>query len=293
VKKMITAEHVKELREKTGAPMMDCKQALQEAKGDFDRAVELLREKGIANAAKKMGREAKEGLIYSYIHGEGRIGVLVEVNCETDFVAKSDDFLEFSKAVAEAVAKHNPADVAALQNVTLSSGQSVKERLEELALKIGEKISVRRFTRYETTHDYVASYLHGMRIGVLVEMRGADRSVGTEIGMHVAAARPQYVKREQVDPAEVAREKEIYSEQLRAQNKPANIVENIVKGKLDKFYGEICLLEQPFIKDENLTVEKFLTDTKSGVERFTRYELGEGIVKVAKDFAAEVAEQLE
>ncbi len=281
------------LRSLTGAGMMDCKNALEEAGGDLEKAADLLRKKGIVKTAKRADKVAAEGMVTNYISENGQVGVLVEVNCETDFVAKSDDFLAFSKAVAEAIAKHNPADVSALDGVTLATGESVRERVQTLTLQIGEKISVRRFTRYETTHDYIASYLHGMRIGVLVEMRGVDRAVGTEIGMHVAATRPQYVRREQVDPAELAREKDIYAEQLKAQNKPANIVENIVKGKLDKFYGEICLLEQPFIKDENLTVEKFLADTKSGVERFTRYELGEGIEKVEKDFAAEVAEQLQ
>ena len=289
---MISASDVMKLRALTGAGMMDCKNALEEAGGDMEKAADLLRKKGIVKAAKRADKVAAEGMVTNYLSENGQVGVLVEVNCETDFVAKSDDFLAFSKAVAEAIAKHNPADVAVLQNVTLPTGQSVGERVQQLTLQIGEKISVRRFTRYETTHDYIASYLHGMKMGVLIEMRGEDRAVGAEIGMHIAAARPQYVKREQVDPAEVAREKDIYAEQLKTQGKPANIIENILKGKLDKFYGEICLLEQAFIKDEDLTIEKYLVSTKSGVERFVRYELGEGIEKVAKDFASEVAEQL-
>lgn len=283
----ISASDVVKLRSQTGAGMMDCKNALEEAGGDMEKAADLLRKKGIVKAAKREGKVAAEGTVVSYLSENGQVGVLVEVNCETDFVAKSDDFLAFCKAVAEAIAKHNPADVAALTGVA-----GLAERIQELTLKIGEKVSIRRFTRYESATGKVYSYLHGTRIGVLLEMLGGDKELGADVAMHIAAANPKCIDRAGVEASEIAREKEIYAEQLRQQNKPANIIENIVKGKLDKYYSEVCLLEQPYIKEEEIKIEKLLSGKGASLSRFVRYELGEGIAKVEKDFASEVAEQL-
>lgn len=287
----ISASDIMKLRQTTGAGMMDCKSALEEAGGDMEKAAEILRKKGVVKAAKRADKVAAEGRIAGYVHNDEKQAVLVEVNCETDFVGKSDDFVNFSKAVAEAVLVNNPSDVAALMTVKLPSGQTVEEAMHEVTLKSGEKVSIRRFVRYETA-DRVVAYFHGTRIGVLVEMKGADAELAIDVAMHVAAANPKYLKREEVPSDEIDKEKEIYAEQLRAQGKPANIIENILKGKVDKYYGEICLLEQAFIKDEEKTVGKLVEGKGASIARFARLELGEGIEKVEKNFADEVAEQL-
>lgn len=289
---MITAAEISKLRAQTGAGMMDCKNALDEAGGDMDKAADILRKKGIVKAAKRADKVAADGKIVTAVSADKKSGAIVEVNSETDFVAKSDDFIKFSQDVAEVTLASKPADLAALGEVKLPSGKTVSEAVSELTLKIGEKIGVRRFT-VVTTDGVIGSYQHGTKIGVLSELSGSDESLASDVAMHIAAANPKYVKRDQVDSAEIEKEKEVYSEQLKASGKPANIIENIVKGKLDKFYGEVCLIEQPFIKDEEKTVKQLVESKGSEVRRFVRYELGEGIEKVVKDFAQEVAEQMQ
>jgi elongation factor Ts len=288
---MISASDIAKLRAQTGAGMMDCKNALEEAGGDMDKAGELLRKKGVIKAAKRADKVAADGLVTAVVSADQKSGVLVEVNCETDFVAKSEDFQKFSKEIAELVLKHNPKDLLSLHTTPTSTGKTVEGTAGDLTMKIGEKISIRRFERIETS-GIVAVYLHGTKIGALVELTGGDATLGGDIAMHIAASNPKYLNREQVTAAEVDKEKAIYTEQLAAMKKPANIIENIVKGKLDKFYGEICLLEQQFIKDEEKTVKQLLDSKKAVINRYVRFELGEGIEKVVKDFAAEVAAQI-
>lgn len=279
------------LRNQTGAGMMDCKNAMEEAGGDMEKAGEILRKKGIVKAAKRADKIAADGLVTGIVRADKKIGVLVEVNCETDFVAKSEGFSAFSKHVAEAVLAHNPTDLAMLHTLKLPTGITVEGRAGELTLKIGEKISVRRFTRYDTTGQAVV-YLHGSKIGVLADLTGGDAELASDVAMHIAASNPKFLNRTDVPAELVAKEKEIYAEQLKTAGKPANIIENILKGKIDKFYGEVCLLEQPFIKNEDLTIEKLVAGKGATVNRYARFELGEGIEKEVKDFAAEVAEQL-
>lgn len=271
---------------------MDCKNALEEAGGDMEKAGELLRKKGIVKAAKRADKVAADGLVTGATSADGKVGVLVEVNCETDFVAKSEAFGAFSKHVAEAVIKHNPTDLLTLHTAVLPTGKTVEGMAGELTLKIGEKVSVRRFARFETS-GRAATYLHGSKIGVLVDLSAGDAELGTDVAMHIAASNPKYLDRAAVPTEAVAKEKEIFAEQLKAAGKPANIIENILKGKLDKFYGEVCLTEQAFIKNEDMTVGKLVESKGAKIVRFERFELGEGIEKVTKDFAQEVAEQLQ
>ncbi len=286
----ITAGDIMKLRSSTGAGMMDCKGALEEAEGDMDKAAELLRKKGIVKAAKRADKVAAEGKVTSFVSADNKVGALVEVNSETDFVAKSDDFSAFVNNIAQAIVEKNPADMDALNSMVLSTGKTVADAVSELTIKIGEKISVRRFVRYES--GLVVSYLHGAKIGILVELEGGDKELGMDVAMQIAAANPKSVDRDGVDATLIEKEREIFGDQLRQQGKPENIIENILKGKMDKFYGEVCLLEQPFIKNEDVTIKQLVEQKGAKINRFTRYELGEGIEKVEKDFAAEVAEQM-
>ncbi|MFA6491152.1 MAG: translation elongation factor Ts, partial [Candidatus Magasanikbacteria bacterium] len=266
----ITSADVSKLRAQTGAGMMDCKNALEEAGGDAEKAADLLRKKGIVKAAKRADKIAADGKIVAVVSADQKRGAVVEVNSETDFVAKSDGFIKFAKDVSDVVESANPADLGALLKLKLVSGKTVDEEISELTLKIGEKIGVRRFTRYETADGVVAIYLHGSKIGTMVEISGNDHGLALDIAMHIAAANPKYLTRDQVDSTEIEKEKSVYSEQLKAQGKPANIIENIVKGKLDKFYGEICLLEQAFIKDEEKTVKQLVEKAGATIKRFVR-----------------------
>lgn len=287
----ITSADITKLRASTGAGMMDCKNALTEANGDMEKAADILRKKGIVKAAKRADKVAAEGVVTSFVNADNKLGALVEVNCETDFVAKGDDFINFAKSVAQAVAEKNPSDLSAVADLVLGNGATVATTLNNMSLKLGEKFGVRRFVRYESA-NLVVTYLHGKKIGILLDLFGGDAVLAQEVAMHIAASNPKYVKREEVDVAELEKEKEIYRDQLKQQGKPDNIIENILKGKMDKYYGEVCLLEQPFIKNEEMTVGKLLESKSAAVVRFARYELGEGIEKVQKDFAAEVAEQM-
>ena len=284
----ISASAVKDLREKTGVGMMEAKKALEETGGDFEKAVDLLRKKGLSAAAKKATRVASEGMIASF--GEGKVGVLIEVNSETDFVAKNEEFQKFAKDLARLAAEKAPADVAALSQLTLDGG-TVEEKRNALVQKIGENITIRRFERFQTG-DGIATYLHGTKIGVMVEYTGGDEQLGKDVAMHIAAVNPQYLSRETVAPDAVARERAVCEAQAKESGKPANIIGKIVDGKMEKFYGDVCLLEQIFIKDPDgkQRVKNILK--AAAVKRFVRFQLGEGIEKKKADFAEEVAAQL-
>ena len=292
----VTAESVKVLRERTGAGMMECKKALVETNGDLDAAAELMRKAGLAKADKKATRVAAEGVIVIERAGDGRHAAVVEVNCETDFVAREQDFQQFAAKVAKAALAKRPADLAALLATTLDSGQSIEETRRVLIAKIGENIGVRRYTLVEAP-AVVGTYLHGTRIGALVAMKSGDEAVAKDIAMHVAAINPAYVSSAQVPADEVAREREIFVGQAKSDpknaGKPEEIVAKIIEGKVRKWLGEITLLGQPFVKDDKQTVEQYLKRAGGEVAAIVRYEVGAGIEKKQEDFAAEVAKQVE
>lgn len=288
----ITASMVKDLRTQTGAGMMDCKKALVEAEGDIAKAVDILREKGLSQAAKKASRVAAEGAVVSAVSEDGKTGTILEVNCETDFVGTNEDFRNLAASIADQILAVNPADVEALLDSEID-GKKVRDLVTEAVAKIGENISVRRFVRYESAEGKVYSYIHGGgKIGVLVEMIGADDELGKDIAMQVAAANPSYLDRSQVSQAEIDHEKEVLAVEARNEGKPENIIEKMVIGRINKYYKEVCLVDQEFIKDGDLTISKLLKSKNASVVRFARYQLGEGIEKKQDDLAAEVAKQL-
>jgi elongation factor Ts len=284
----ITAGMVKELREKTDAPMMECKKALTEAAGDIAKAEELLRVKLGNKASKAASRVTAEGIVGVTI--EGNVGVLVEINCETDFVAKNEDFLRFTKQVGETIARQNPSSVDALLGLPLD-GKTVDETRAALVGKIGENLAIRRFVRYETGAK-LASYLHGTRIGVLVEYDAADEQVGKDLAMHIAASKPITVSRDEVPADKIEAERKVFTAQAAESGKPADIVAKMVEGRVSKYLAEVALLGQPFVKNPDETVEKMLKAKNAKVLRFTLYVVGEGIEKRTDDFAAEVAAQV-
>ncbi|WP_302131623.1 translation elongation factor Ts [uncultured Dialister sp.] len=288
----ITASMVKDLRTQTGAGMMDCKKALVEAEGDIAKAVDILREKGLSQAAKKASRVAAEGAVGSAVSEDGKTGTILEVNCETDFVGTNEDFRNLAASIADQILAVNPADVEALLDSEID-GKKVRDLVTEAVAKIGENISVRRFVRYESAEGKVYSYIHGGgKIGVLVEMIGADDELGKDIAMQVAAANPSYLDRTQVSRDEIDHEKEVLAVEARNEGKPENIIEKMVIGRINKYYKEVCLVDQEFIKDGDLTISKLLKSKNASVVRFARYQLGEGIEKKQDDLAAEVAKQL-
>ena len=288
----ITASMVKDLRTQTGAGMMDCKKALVEAEGDIAKAVDILREKGLSQAAKKASRVAAEGAVGSAVSEDGKTGTILEVNCETDFVGTNEDFRNLAASIADQILAVNTADVEALLDSEID-GKKVRDLVTEAVAKIGENISVRRFVRYESAEGKVYSYIHGGgKIGVLVEMIGADDELGKDIAMQVAAANPSYLDRTQVSQAEIDHEKEVLAVEARNEGKPENIIEKMVIGRINKYYKEVCLVDQEFIKDGDLTISKLLKSKNASVVRFARYQLGEGIEKKQDDLAAEVAKQL-
>jgi len=292
---MITAALVKELREKTGAGMMDCKKVLTETNGDLEKASELLRERGIAKAAKKSGRVAAEGLVEAYVSEDKKVGAAVEVNSETDFVAKNDEFKAFVADVAKQVALKAPATVEELlaQQSIAVPGKTVQEVLIGKIATIGENMSVRRFTRFETTDGMVEKYIHGEgKIAVLVNMKNAEKELAKDVCMQIAAARPEFVDRNSVPADRVQKEMEILKAQAMNEGKPAEIAEKMVQGRIGKFYGEICLVEQPFVKNPDEKVSKLLEAKGSSVVEFVRLEKGEGIEKKEENFAEEVMNQL-
>ncbi|AWL12611.1 Elongation factor Ts [Saliniradius amylolyticus] len=284
----VTAALVKELRERTGAGMLDCKKALVETNGDIDQAIENMRKSGQAKAAKKSGRITAEGVILTKV--EGGQAVMVELNCETDFVARDDSFLKFGDQIVELVMSQKPADVEALNALELN-GSTVEKTREELIAKIGENISVRRFTIVEG--DNLGAYTHGSRIGVLTVLKGGDDELAKDVAMHVAASQPQFVKPEQVPAEVVEKEKAIQIDIAMQSGKPAEIAEKMVAGRMKKFTGEISLTGQPFVKDPSMSVGELLKSKDADVENFIRYEVGEGMEKKDEDFAAEVQAQME
>lgn len=291
---MITAELVKQLREKTGAGMMDCKKVLTETDGDMEKAAELLRERGIAKAAKKSGRIAAEGLVATYVTADKKVGAVVEVNAETDFVAKNDEFVTFVNDVAEIVAEKNPADVEALLETTYKeTGKTVKEVLTEKIATIGENMTIRRFERFES-EGLVESYIHGAgKIAVLVDFAKGETELAKDVCMQIAAARPEYLNRQSVPEERVAKEMEILKAQAMNEGKPAEIAEKMVQGRIGKFYGEICLLDQEFVKDSSVKVGDLIKSKGAEIVRFARFEKGEGIEKKEENFAEEVMKQLQ
>ncbi|HCW52849.1 MAG TPA: elongation factor Ts [Clostridium sp.] len=300
----ISAQLVKELREMTGAKMMDCKKALVATEGNIDKAIEFLREKGLADAAKKSGRVAAEGIVKTYISEDKKAGAVLEFNCETDFVAANDEFIAFADRLAQMVVEKNPANVEALSNEMFDADTTVADALKALIAKLGENMTIRRFTRFSIENGIVKSYIHGGgRIGVLVEL-GCDTNsdvldeVAKEVCMQIAAANPLFLSEDQVDAASIEKEKEIYRVQALNEGKPENIVEKMVEGRIKKYYKEVCLLDQLWVKDNDKTIAKFLAEKSKevgspiSITRFVRYERGEGIEVEKVDFAAEVAAQM-
>ena len=290
---MVTAALVKELREKTGAGMMDCKKVLTETDGDLEKAAELLREKGITKAAKKSGRVAAEGMVEAYISEDEKVGAIVEVNSETDFVAKNEEFRTFVMDVAKQIVKNNPESVEALlaELAMFEEGKTVNEALIGKIATIGENISIRRFARFETTDGLIEKYIHGDgKIAVLVNMTSGTKELAKDVCMQIAAARPEFIDRDQVPAERVEKEKEILKIQTMNEGKPEAIAEKIVLGRINKFYQEICLVDQEFVKDPSKKVSDILKDSK--VLEFARFETGEGIEKKEENFAEEVMKQL-
>ncbi|MEW6765407.1 MAG: translation elongation factor Ts [Pseudomonadota bacterium] len=287
----ISAAMVKELRERTGAGMMECKKALTEVGGDIETAIEWMRKQGMAKADKKAGRTAAEGVIVMSVSEDGKSAVMVEINSETDFVAKSDDFNGFAKEVAAIALRDKPADVDALLACTMASGEDINTARSALVAKIGENIQVRRFSLIETT-GVVGAYRHGERIGVLVDLAGGDADLAKDVAMHVAASRPVCVSEADVPADLVEKEREIFSEQAAQSGKPAEIVAKMVEGRIKKYLAEVALTGQPFVKDPDQTVGALLKKAGAEVKSFIRLEVGEGIEKQQTDFAAEVMAQV-
>ena len=291
---MVTASQVKDLREKSGAGMMDCKKVLTETDGDMEKAIELLRERGIAKAAKKSGRVAAEGLVEAYVSEDGKTGAIVEVNSETDFVAKNEEFKTFVMNVAKQIVEKNPKDVEELlaQDSIEVPGKTVNEVLVEKIATIGENMNVRRFVRFES-EGLVEKYIHGDgKIAVLVNMSKGTKEVAKDVCMQIAAARPEFLNEESVPAERVEKEKEILKAQTMNEGKPEAIAEKIVLGRIGKFYSEICLVDQAFVKDPNKKVSQMLKENDSEVIEFARFEKGEGIEKKEENFAEEVMNQL-
>ena len=289
----ITASMVKELRERTGSGMMECKKALQEAGGDIDVAIENMRKSGMAKADKKSGRVAAEGRVVIKISDDGKSAAVVEVNCETDFVSGGDDFLSFVDAIATTALNNKPADIAALSEMTLDgSSETIEEARKAKIAKIGENMQLRRFELLETTTGTFGSYLHGARMGVLVEMENGNDDLIKDVAMHIAASNPLCVSESEVPVDVLEKEKEILRAQALESGKPADIVEKMLTGRIRKYLAEITLLGQSFVKDPDKTVETLLSDAGATVNRFVRYEVGEGIEKKQENFADEVMAQV-
>jgi len=288
----ITASMVKELRERTGVGMMDCKKALTEADGDLDLAAENLRKQGAAAADKKAGRIAAEGLIGLAVDDAGETAAIVEVNSETDFVAKADDFIAYTAAVAQTALSEQPVDLDALLRAPMN-GSSVEDQRKLLIGKLGENMGVRRFERVGGNGHPLHIYKHGAKIVVVVEMEGGDETLGRDIAMHIAASKPVCVTPEDIPQEMLDKEKEIFTAQAKDSGKPDNIIEKIISGRIAKYINEICLTGQPFVKDPDIRVGKLLDQNNAKVVDFVRYEVGEGVEKKQEDFAAEVAAQLD
>ena len=287
----ITAAMVKVLREATGLGMMECKKALAEAEGNMNKAQELLRIRSGAKASKVAGRVAAEGAVAVFIAADGKSGALVEVNCETDFVAKDANFMGFVRTVAEAAARANPVDIEALPGVSCSDGLTVEDARQGLVMRLGENISVRRFVRV-AARGRLAHYVHGNKIGVLVDYEGGDEPLGKDLAMHIAASKPMCVDRQGVPAGAIAKEREIYSAQAKNSGKTENIIAKMVEGRVAKYLAEVTLLGQPFVKNPDETVAKLLKARNASVYAFHIYVVGEGIEKKKDDFVAEVMAQM-
>jgi elongation factor Ts len=286
----VSASQVKELRDITGAGIMECKKALVETNGNIEEAVDLMRKNGQAKAAKKSARIAAEGLIYIASSADGKQASMVEVNCETDFVAREAEFSEFVQKVAEVALANSCNDVAAVSALEIASGKTVEQRREELVAKIGENIQIRRVETITSEAGTIGAYIHGNRIGVMVDLNG-EAELAKHLAMHVAAAKPDFVRGEDVSEDVINKEKEIFSAQALASGKPAEIVEKMVTGRIKKFLGEISLYGQSFVMDPSKTVEDVLKEAGASVNRFVRYEAGEGIEKKVDNFVEEVKAQ--
>ncbi|MDH5190555.1 MAG: translation elongation factor Ts [Gammaproteobacteria bacterium] len=290
----IKASMVKELRERTGAGMMECKKALTETSGDIEAAIEHMRKTGLAKADKKADRVAAEGLIEFAFSNDGKTGCVVEVNCETDFVTKGDDFKNFVTAVANCILENKPADLEALLATPITGGgDNVEIAQKNLISKIGENIQVRRFVLKQNVSGNLSHYKHGSRIGVMVELEGGDDALGKDVAMHIAASRPSCITSDEVSQDMLDKEKEIFSAQAAESGKPPEIIEKMVEGRLKKFVNEITLYGQPFVKDPDQTVEKLLKSASAKVVSFDRLEVGEGIEKKVENFAEEVKAQMQ
>lgn len=281
----INAKMVADLRAATGLGMMECKKALVEAEGDFAKAEEILRIKSGAKAGKVAGRTAAEGMIASDI--KGSVGALVEVNCETDFVAKDANFTGFAREVAAVVIKDNPADLEALKNAQTDDGRTLEEKRKEIVARLGENVHVRRFKRYETGHS-LAVYMHGSKIGVMVEYEG-DATIARDVAMHVAAMKPQALCADEVNSEAIEKEKHIYEEQAKDSGKPQEVIDKMVEGRVKKYLAETTLLGQGFVKDPKKTIEQLLKEHNTRIFSFTAFHVGEGIEKKKVDYEAEVA----
>jgi elongation factor Ts len=288
----ITAEAVKHLRERTGAGMMECKKALLETQGDLDAAAELMRKYGLAKADKKATRVAAEGVVVSQVASSKRAAALIELNSETDFVAKQAEFLGLAARTAHLALTQRPQSLEQLLQLRLESGETLDEARRGLVAKIGENITLRRFAVLEAP-TVIGEYVHGTRIGVLVALRGGDSALARDIAMHVAAMNPEYIAAQDVPPAVIAKEREIFAEQVKTEGKPPEILAKMIEGKLRKRLGEISLLGQPFVKDPQLVVEKLLSQAGAIVTQLVRFEVGAGIEKKQGDFAAEVMATVE
>jgi elongation factor Ts len=284
----ISANLVKDLRERTGAGMMECKKALVDSSGDIDAAVELLRTRGQAKAEKKAGRIAAEGQILTAVSAAGDVTAIMEVNCETDFVAKDENFQRFARAAAELAAREQPATVEQLMALRLPAGQSLEEARRDLVAKIGENIGIRRF-EYVRPAGKLAGYFHGTRIGVLVDVEGGDADLGRDLAMHIAASNPRYLSPDEVPETLRANERRILTEQAAGEGKPPEIVAKMVEGRLRKYLNEIALVGQPFVKDPDTSIAKLLKDRGARVHRFVRLEVGEGVEKKSENIAEAVA----
>jgi elongation factor Ts len=288
----ITAGMVKELRERTGSGMMECKKALVESNGDMELAVENMRKSGLAKADKKSGRIAAEGIIGVKVSDDRKAVAIVDINCETDFVAKSADFINFVNNVTAALLNAGIETEEQLLAMKLADGLSVDEVRRGLIAKLGENITVRRFEKYQTAEGGTACYLHGNKIGVIVELSKADNELGKDIAMHIAASKPSYISEDQVPAETIEKEKEIFLAQASQSGKPAEIIKKMIAGRISKFFAEITLLGQPFIKDDKISVGKRVASKGNRVIRFSRFEVGEGIEKKEENFAEEVMAQV-
>ena len=289
---MISASTVKELREITGAGMMDCKKALTETNGDIEKAIEYLREKGISKAAKKSSRVAAEGVVAAFVSEDAKTGAVVEVNAETDFVSKNEEFVAFVNKLVEIVAVKAPKDVEELKTMEFENGKTVEEVLTEKIATIGENMSIRRFERIETD-NLVGKYIHGNgQIAVLVELKGGNQEVSKDVCMQVAALNAEFLDESQIPADRVEKEKEIITQQTINEGKPANIAEKIAEGRLKKYFEELCLVHQKFVKDSSKTVSEYVKENGGEIVKFYRLEKGEGIEKKEDNFVEEVMSQL-